>query len=62
MMEVIFENVKVALLPYSGFIGTSAAWLGLAQIVSPAFVLNRIRKNRDGNKIPVFPFLFMAMK
>ncbi|CAG9811072.1 unnamed protein product [Chironomus riparius] len=60
-LDVIFKDIAQTLLPYTGFIDKSAAWLGVLQIVSPAFVLNGIRKNRENNKIPVFPFLFVAI-
>lgn len=60
-LDAIFKDLAQTLLPYSDFIGKSAGWLGILQIVSPAFVLNGIRKNREKNKIPIFPFLFVTM-
>lgn len=59
--DAIFKDLAQILLPYSDFIDKSAGWLGVLQIVSPAFVLNGIRKNRENNKIPIFPFLFVTI-
>ena len=60
-LDAIFKSLAQTLLPYSDFIAKSAGWLGILQIVSPAFVLNGIRKNREKNKIPIFPFLFVTI-
>jgi hypothetical protein len=60
-IDTIIANLAVTLQPYKGLVAQSATYLGLFQIISPALTLNNIRKSKNGSKIPIIPFLFVAI-
>lgn len=61
MFENLIERLSITLQPHKNLVAQAATWLTIAQLLSPFFVLNDMRKAKSTLGMPIIMFLFMPV-
>jgi hypothetical protein len=61
MYENLILRLSITLQPYKDVVSFAATWLTIAQLLSPVFVLNDMRKAKSTLGMPIVMFLFMPV-
>jgi hypothetical protein len=61
MFEDFINELSEVLQPYKVWVGQFATLLSFAQMLSPLFVFNNMRKAKSTKGIPIIMFLLMPM-
>lgn len=60
-IQYYITKSSIALQPYKALVGQSAAIFSIAQILSPVFMFNSMRKAKSTLGMPFMPFLLIAV-